>query len=138
NELRETGLVPPAELLMRLACVAEKHVDFRWPEIARIDTDQNLPADFINPDFIGALPLPHDTPANFGKGQFDKFPHGMGFARCQHIVVRLVLLDDPPHALDIIARMSPITARIDIAEKQNILQPELNGSNGPCDLACNE
>src|SRR5713101_2489176 len=42
--------------------------------------------------------------ADGGKGQFQEVPHAVGFPRGQHVVVRLALLENHPHAANVVAR----------------------------------
>ena len=51
-----------------------------------------------------------------GEGQLDELAHGVGLAGGEHVVVGLVLLQDPPHALDIVARVAPVALGVEIAE----------------------
>ena len=45
----------------------------------------------------------------------------MGFTGRKHVVVGLVLLQDQPHPLDIVPRMTPVAHGIEIPEKQRVL-----------------
>ena len=67
--------------------------------------------------------LPHDGPADMGKGLFDEFAYRMALAGGEHIIVGLVLLQDQPHPLHKVARMSPVAPGIEIAEEELLLQP---------------
>ncbi len=62
----------------------------------------------------------------------------MGFSGRQHIVVRLVLLQHQPHALDKVPGMSPVAPGIQIAQIELVLQAELDRGNGAGDLAGDE
>jgi hypothetical protein len=59
----------------------------------------------------------------------------MAGAGRQHIIVRLRLLQDHPHAIDVVARMAPVTAGIEIADKELILQARLDGRDRAGNLA---
>ena len=56
----------------------------------------------------------------------------------QHVVVGFVLLDDEPHALDVIARVAPIALGRQVAEKQLVLQAKLYRCNPAGNLAGNK
>ena len=45
----------------------------------------------------------------------------MGFTSRQHVVVRLVLLEDQPHPLYKITRVSPVTHGVKVPKKQLLL-----------------
>ena len=49
---------------------------------------------------------------------FNQLPHGMHTPRGDNVITRRVLLQHPPHRIHIIARMAPITARIQISQMQ--------------------
>src|SRR5215470_5034276 len=102
DEIRKARLVAPAKLLVRLAGVAEQHLDLGRAEIARIDFNENLSGLGINPGFIDAFTTPRDLAAHMAESAFDEFTHRMFLASGQHIVVRLVLLEHHPHALHIV------------------------------------
>ncbi len=62
----------------------------------------------------------------------------MGLAGRQHVVVGLVLLQHPPHALDIVAGMAPVAQGVEIAEEQLALQAMGDRRDGAGDLAGDE
>src|SRR3546814_13656852 len=62
----------------------------------------------------------------------------MGFAGGQYIVVRPVLLQDPPHAVDIVPCVSPIALRVEIAAVEMALQPMGAASDDAADRAGDE
>jgi hypothetical protein len=62
----------------------------------------------------------------------------MGHAGRQHVVVRAVLPEDAPHALDIVARMPPVALRIEVAEPEHVLQAAMDRRRRAGDLAGHE
>ncbi len=72
------------------------------------------------------------------EGRFHKLAHGMGFAGCEHKVVAFIVLKDSPHAFDIFGRVTPVALRIEVAEKQFILQIVFDGGNGARNFARDE
>ncbi|MNE57998.1 hypothetical protein D3C80_1530020 [compost metagenome] len=62
----------------------------------------------------------------------------MRFSCGKNIVVSYIFLQNPPHSLDIVARMTPVTASVKIAKPQLFLKSSLNCCNCACDLACDE
>lgn len=113
--------MPPTHLVLRLRRVAEQQVDLGRPEVFGGDLDQDFSGLAAAPLFLDPGPMPFDLTADPGEGQFDEFPHGMGFAGREDIVLRRVLLQDLPHAADIVAGMSPIPAGVQIAEIKPVL-----------------
>ncbi len=62
----------------------------------------------------------------------------MRLAGRQHVVVRLVLLQHHPHALDIVAGMAPVALGIEIADEQLVLLAGLDRRHRAGDLARDE
>ena len=58
--------------------------------------------------------------------------------RCDHKVLRLVLLHDQPHTLNIVLCITPVTKRIHISKLQMILKPLRNTSRSQSDLTGNK
>src|SRR5258706_13439299 len=52
----------------------------------------------------------------------------MRLARCHHVIVRGVLLKHEPHGFHVVSGVTPIALRVEIAEKQLLLQPALNAA----------
>ena len=63
---------------------------------------------------------------------------GMGFAGSEHEVVGDLVLENAPHALDIVAGMAPVAPGVEIADPQALLQAELDRGHGTADLAGDE
>ena len=59
--------------------------------------------------------------AHVRKGDFDELADTVQLAGRDDVVVRLVLLHHQPHRLDIVARVSPVALRIEIAEHELLL-----------------
>jgi hypothetical protein len=76
--------------------------------------------------------------ADMAEGFFDEFAHRVALASRKHVIVRRILLQDQPHSLDKIACMTPVTASIEIAEEQLLLQPALDRGHRTRDLARHE
>ena len=108
---------PPAELGARLGRIAEQQVDLGRPEIARVDLDQDAAGRWHRRP-VSSTPLPRQTirAADLGERALDEFAHRVRLAGRQHIIVGLVLLQDQPHAFDIVARMAPVALGVEIAE----------------------
>src|ERR1700690_2713284 len=121
HQLSKTNLVLPTKLGARLRRVSQKRLDFRWPEIARIYAYQGALGLFADSEFLHAGASPVNSNADFCKGQFDEFTHGVGFSSCKNIIIGFPLLQNTPHPLGIITRMSPITLRIYISEIKTVL-----------------
>src|SRR5438874_181438 len=50
----------------------------------------------------------------------------MGISRRQNIIVRLGLLQNAPHAIDVIARVSPIALGIEVSQKEPVLKTQMD------------
>ena len=110
-----------------LAGIADQEIDLGRAEIARIDLDQrSCRMSASTPISSHALAAPVDLAADLGEGQLDEVAHRMRLAGRQHVIVGLVLLQHPPHALDIVAGMAPVALGIEIAEIELLLRAELD------------
>src|SRR4029078_5132979 len=138
DELGERRLRLPAELLARLAGVADQEVDFGRAEIDGIDPNQGLAGLPVDAVFIAALAAPFDAAAHFRKRQFHELAHRTGLAGCQHEVVGLIDLQYPVHSLDVVPRMAPVALGFEIAEKHRLLEAGLDAANAARDLARHE
>ena len=78
------------------------------------------------------------VPADLAEGQLDELAHRVGLAGRQHVVVGLVLLQDQPHALDIVAGMAPVALGVEIAEIEHVLAAALDRGDRAGDLAGDE
>src|SRR5215469_8192923 len=114
---------PPTEALARLAGISQKRFDLGRAKIPWIDFDQNVPGSGIESDLVGAAAFPDDSSAHMPKREFDEFTHGMAFAGGKDVVIGLILLKNEPHAVDIVAGMTPVTTGVEIAEIQARLEP---------------
>ena len=138
DELGETRPRRPAQFFPRLARIAEKMPNLQRPEIARIDFDQTVLRTGEVAPFFEARSAPFDPLADMGESELDEFAHTVRLTGRQDEVVGLLGLKDPPHALDIVLGVSPITKRVEIADIDTILHVELDGSNRSGDLAGDE
>src|ERR1700722_17846997 len=75
DELGEARLRLPAELLARLAGVADQKIDFGRAEIHGIDANEDLAGFFVDTSLLDPLAAPLDAASDFGEGQFDEFAH---------------------------------------------------------------
>src|SRR5277367_509568 len=137
DELAKACLMPPAEPLMRLGRIPDQEIDFGWSKVPRIDTHHDLTA-LIDPGLVDALAAPFDSPIDLAKGEFDKFTHRMSFPRGQNEIVRLLLLDNPIDAFDIVARVAPVASGVQIAQIYGALLAECNGGHRSRNLARHE
>src|ERR1700733_2101476 len=68
----------PAELLARLAGVADQLIDLGGAEINRIDANDGLAGLSVDAGFLDALAAPLDLATGFRKGNLDEFAHRPG------------------------------------------------------------
>src|SRR5487761_714548 len=138
NELIEARLVVPAETLARLFGVAEQQIDLGRPIVMGVDRDQAFTGARAQAALVGARARPSNRPVDAAESALDEFAHRMSLTGRQHIVFGLLLLEDEPHALDVVAGVTPIALGVDIAEKEPLLQPALDRGDCPRDLSGDE
>src|SRR5580692_9940015 len=71
HQLVERHAMPPAELVVCLARVADQGLDLGRTEIARIDRDEHMAGFLIQSLLVGALAFPDDGAADAGERLFD-------------------------------------------------------------------
>jgi hypothetical protein len=81
------NLVMPSELGSRLCGVAEQHVDFGRPEVARVYLDNYVAIARIHALFLQARTLPFQPPTDAFKRLVDKLSNGMRLARRQYVII---------------------------------------------------
>ena len=111
----------PAKFASGFRGVADETVYLRWAKILRIYFDEDPASRSLDAALGFAFALPHDLATSACKGLFNKFSHRVGFSGRQNVVVRLRLLQHKPHTFDVIARVSPVALRIEIAEIKLVL-----------------
>src|SRR5579875_3677988 len=134
----EAGAMTPAELLACLCGVAEQQIDLGGTVIAWVDRHQAFAGARAQAVLLRARTRPYDRAVDACEGALDEFAHGVRLAGGEDVVVGLVLLQDQPHALDVVARVAPVALRVDIAEVEPLLQTALDGRDRAGDLAGDE
>ena len=149
DEFFESGFRAPAELIESLGRIAEQGFDFGGPEIARVDFNDRLAGlqfdilvagdDFADgTGFADSLTLPRDFDAEFVGGGIDEVAHRFLATGSNDEVVGFFLLQHQPLHFDVVAGMTPVTQRVQIAEIQAVLQPERDAGDGAGDFAGDE
>src|SRR5680860_1150830 len=121
DELGEARSRLPPQDALGLGRISSEEVDLGRPVVARIDLDVTLPVE------------PHMC-----ESKLRKLSDRVRLAGCDHEVVGLVVLQHHPHCLDVLGRIAPVPAGIEISEVELVLQAGLDASNGPGDLASHE
>ena len=110
DEFFEADLRRPAELLASLGGVAQQQVHFRRTVEARVVVDEGFPV----------------VVAGDPERDFEELANGVGLAGRDHVVIGLVLLQHQPHRLDVVARVTPVTRGVEVAETDRVLDPQLD------------
>src|SRR5579863_1406255 len=138
HQLVESRFVAPAQLLARFFGIADQQVDFRVPVIGGIYGDEHVARSNAVAFFLGLAPLPDDPTPNMTKCALDEFANRMRFSGRENVVVRFGLLQDAPHALDIVPRMAPVSLGAQVSEIETLLKAEFDRGDGACDFAGDE
>ena len=72
------------------------------------------------------------------EGGVEELADGVGLAGGDHVVVGDVLLEHQPHGLDVVAREAPVACGVEVAERDRVLQAELDARQRVRDLAGDE
>lgn len=108
----------PTELFFGLGRISLQNIYLRGPKVSGID--------------LHVIP-PVQT--HIRKGFFYKLPDRVGLSRADHIVVRLVLLQHPPHRLDVFRRIAPVPPCVQVSQIERILFSGQDVGDRPADLA---
>src|SRR5690606_27458491 len=111
----------PAKGTLGLAGVTQQEIHLGRAQIARIELDVPLPVE------LHAL-----------EREIQEFPDRMSLARREHVVVALLLLEHLPHAVHVVASKAPIASRLEVAQKELVLQSQLDVCGRARDLARHE
>src|SRR5947209_17460622 len=122
HELGQTGFWFPAELLPRLAGIADQQVHFGRAEVGRIDPNDRLAGFPVCAGFLHALAAPFDAAADFGKRQLDELPYRTRFTGRQHEIAGLVGLQYPVHDHDIISRVATSSLLSEFSRVERCIQ----------------
>ena len=106
---------------VRLGRVADQGVDLGRAEVALVETHVVLPVQ----SGVRERDLEELT---------DREAHTGG----EHVVVGLVRLQHPPHALDVLGGVAPVTHRVEVPHVEVLLLSGLDGGDGARDLAGHE
>src|SRR5262249_29262441 len=118
DQLPEPHLGFPIENPLCLGRIADQQVNLSRSFVAGIVFDVLLPIE-INPC----------------TSHFQKLADGMSFIRGEDEVIALIVLEDAPHAFDILRRVTPIALRVEIAQEKFVLKPMLNRRDRTTDFA---
>ena len=130
--------MPPAEFSTSLGGVAEENIDLGRSEVTLVDFDEHAPARLVDPLLGGSLSRPSDPMSGPFEGALHELAHRIGFSSRQNEVVGLILLQDHPHALSIVACVAPVTLGVEVAEIEPVLQAEMDCCDRPADFARDE
>lgn len=78
-------------------------LDFSRSEILGINPNDDLPSVNVNANFIYILSFPSQLDADMGKRLLDELADRVGLASGENKVFRLLLLEDHPHTLNVVA-----------------------------------
>mmetsp|Transcript_607 Transcript_607/g.821 ORF Transcript_607/g.821 Transcript_607/m.821 type:complete len:208 (-) Transcript_607:536-1159(-) len=131
NQFLKGSLCFPSKHPLRLGRVTNQQIHLRGSEITRINSHQHTAfIRRIHTNFIHRTRISHplDSDVNVLEGLLDKFTHTVRLSSRQDIIIAHLLLKHHPHALDVIACVTPITFRIQVTKVKTLPHPCLNHS----------
>ena len=128
----------PAQSALGFGRVSQQLVHLGGAEVLRIHLDKHFSGRLVDAFLIDALALPLQFDAGVMEGQSAELPYRVALARGDDVVVGLVLLQDEPHALHIVARVTPVTQGIEVTQVEFVLQAVGDACGGNGNLACDE
>src|SRR5262245_26610882 len=127
--------MPPAEFGTSLGGVAKENIDLGRSELTLLDFAEHAPANSVDRLLGAPLSRPSDPMSGPFEGALHELAHRIGFSGRQNEVVGLILLQDHPHALSIIACVAPVTLGVEVAEIEPVLHAEMDCCDRPADFA---
>ena len=124
----------PAQDRFGLGGVTPKVIHVCGPEPGLVDGYKQLSRSRVIALFVNAGAFPADGHAVGGEGLFGEIPDGMLLAGGDDKVIRLLLLQNQPHALYIVLGVAPVPEGIHIAQLQVVLEALGNAARGQSDL----
>src|SRR5207245_891552 len=122
REVLERGLRLPSEDALRLPRIPAEVVNLRGPEVLLVDLHVRLPIrDARDPERL-----------------LHELANGMGLARRSDEVIRLLVLEDPPHQVDELRGVSPVPPRIQVPEGNRFRETVMDFRHAIAHLACQE
>src|SRR5277367_898475 len=73
-----------------------------------------------------------------GEGGLAELADGVGLIGGEDEVVGFVVLEDAPHALDVLLGVAPVALGVEVAEEEVLLEAALDAGDGASDLAGDE
>ena len=140
HQLLEGSLLRiPAQLGPRLGRISPQVDHVRRPVEIRTHRYQNLANQLLRTAhadafLLGALALETKLNPRMAEGQQAEIPHAVLDARRNHEILRLLLLQDQPHALHIILRIAPVTQARQVTQIQPLLLALGDARRGQGDL----
>ena len=128
----------PAEERLGLGGVAEELFHLGRTEEARVDFNQHLTRGGVDAFLVDAFAFPTQLDADMPECQRAELTHGVVLARGDDEVLRLLLLQDEPHALHVILGIAPVAEGVEVAEIELVMVALLDAGGGQRDLTCDE
>ena len=139
HELLEGGFLGvPAQFRAGLGRIAPEVHHVRGPVEIRAHLHQHAAGGLVDAFLIGALPHELEFDAGVAEREPAEIAHAVLHAGGDDEVFRLLLLEDEPHALDIILRVAPVAEAGEVAEVQLFLLALRDAGGGQRDLARDE
>ena len=98
----------PSQLGLRLCRITKQLVYLCRTEILRIDLNEGLACFLVVTFLVDTVTSPFLLDAHFFEGQCGKLADGMIFTCGNHEVIWFRLLQDKPHAFDVVFGISPV------------------------------
>jgi len=128
----------PLELLQRLGRITDEKIDLGRAEITLVNAHERASGRDFDAHFVNTLTFKPELHAGDIEGAVHEVTHGVGFASRDDEILWVVLLEHLPHALDVVASVTPITLGVHVTEVQALLLASLDVGNREGDLTRDE
>ena len=140
DELFEAGLFAgvPAEAPFGFGGVTPEVDDVGGTVEVGADFDEDAAGGGVDTFLVGAFAFPAQFDAGAAEGELAEFAHGVLFAGGDDEVFGLVLLQDEPHAFNVVFGIAPVAKARQITQIELILLALRDARRGKGDLARHE
>ena len=123
---------------LRLGGIAPKVYDIGRAIEVRRNLNEHLSGCLVDSLFIHALALPLELNAGVVEGKLRKLTDRMLLAGCDDEILRLLVLQNQPHALDIVLCVAPVAERGQVSKIKLVLQSLCNSGCCKGYFSCNK
>ena len=139
SEKRTLGAQPSSSLaLLASPSIPQQEVDLCRAVESLVHLDDYLATPGVSAYLRNALALPLDLVVDAGGSSLDQLPHRVVLSGRRDVVAGTVLLQHPPHHLDVFRRIAPVPHGLEVADSEGLRPAQLEPGQAARHLAADE